>query len=81
MKTDRSDIADKQWITGLKPAFSNPSKVITIFKKVKFTASNAPKRCLAKPQLLTVARLRANLVLELKFQDFKDRPTVLNMVL
>ena len=39
LKTNKSDLADKQWLSGIKPAFSNASKIINLCKQAKFNSS------------------------------------------
>ena len=43
LKTDKSDLNDKQWVTGMKPALSNCSKMLALIKQVRFTATMSPK--------------------------------------
>ena len=32
LKTDKSDLVDRQWVSGIKPALSNTSKIISLVK-------------------------------------------------
>lgn len=62
LKTNKSDLADIKWLTGLKPCLSNASKVLSLFKQTKFAAVNSPQTCLSRSKLQQASNLQARLL-------------------
>ena len=56
LRTDKSDVVDFAWHSGILPVFSNVSKASAKIKQVTFNSLNAPEKFSPK-KLKTIAKL------------------------
>ena len=56
LRTDKSDVVDFAWHSGILPVFSNVSKIIQKIKQVTFNSLHAPEKFSPK-KLKTIAKL------------------------